>query len=135
MRLTDACNPSFEFVETSLSKLAILFWTMNIVLDTAGHLAFKSAAITDHDIELKRWKIMLSSPMLWCGVACFILQFGVWFALLSLVPLSLAVLIASINIVAVMLAGYFFLSEPLSRRHVTGICLIAVGVAIAGQHL
>lgn len=108
---------------------------MNIVLDTSGHLAFKSAAVTEHEVELQRWKIMLVSPMLWCGILCFILQFGVWFALLSLVPLSFAVLIASINIVAVMLAGRFFLGEPLSRRRVVGMCLIAVGVAMAGQHL
>ena len=118
-----------------MSKLAIFFWLMNIVLDTSGHLAFKSAAVTEHEVEFERWKIMLSSPMLWCGIACFVLQFGVWFALLSLVPLSLAVLIASINIVAVMLAGWLFLGEQLSRHRVVGMCMIAVGVAVAGQHL
>ena len=118
-----------------MSKLAILFWIMNIVLDTSGHLAFKSAAVTEHEIELQRWKTMLSSPMLWSGIACFILQFVVWFALLSLIPLSLAVLIASINIVAVMLAGRIFLGEPLSRHRVIGMSLIAIGVALAGQHL
>lgn len=118
-----------------MSKLAILFWIMNIILDTSGHLAFKSAAVTEHDIELQRWKKMLSSPLLWCGIACFVLQFCVWFALLSLIPLSMAVLIASINIVAVMLAGRLILGERLSRRRVLGMSLIAVGVAIAGQHL
>lgn len=118
-----------------MSKLALMLWVANILLDTAGHLAFKSAAVTQHETELKRWKIMLSSPRLWCGIACFILQFGVWLALLSLVPLSLAVLVASINIVAVMLGGGLFFNERLSRRRMAGMCLIAVGVAIAGQHL
>lgn len=118
-----------------MTKLAILFWIMNIALDTAGHMAFKSAALTEHQIALQRWKMMLSSPMLWGGIACFILQFVVWFALLSLIPLSRAVLVGSINIVTVMLAGRLFHRELLNRHRVVGMCLIAVGVAIAGQHL
>lgn len=117
-----------------MPKLAVLLWVMNIALDTVGHLSFKSAAMADHEVALGRWKLMLASPMLWCGIACFVLQFVVWFALLSLIPLSLAILIASINIVAVMLAGRFIFNEPLSRRRVLGMCLIAIGVAVSGQH-
>ena len=117
-----------------MSNLAIFFWIANILLDTAGHLAFKSAAVTEHDIELQRWKMMLSSPPLWIGIGCFGLEFGVWFALLSLVPLSLAMLIGSINIVVVMLAGRLLFQERLDRLRVTGMWLIAIGVALAGSY-
>src|SRR5437763_4484324 len=41
---------------------------------------------------------------LWIGIACFGLEFAVWFALLSLIPLSQAVLVGSINIVVLMIA-------------------------------
>lgn len=118
-----------------MSKLAAFFWLINILLDTSGHLAFKWTARVEHDGELQRWKSMLRAPAFWLGILCFILQFLVWFALLSLVPLSFAVLIGSINIVTVMLAGRLLFDESLSRRRVVGMCLIAVGVAIAGQHL
>lgn len=115
-----------------MSNLAILFWLLNVLLDTAGHLAFKSAAITEHESELHRWKLMVSSAPFWLGIACFCAEFIVWYALLSLVPLSLAILIGSINIVAVMLAGHVFFRERLDGMRVAGMCLISIGVALAG---
>jgi drug/metabolite transporter (DMT)-like permease len=115
-----------------LSRLAIFFWIANILLDTTGHLAFKFAAVTEHEVELQRWKTMLSSPPLWIGIACFGLEFGVWFALLSLIPLSLAILIGSVNIVVVMLAGRLLFHERLDRMRMTGMWLIAIGMLLAG---
>jgi drug/metabolite transporter (DMT)-like permease len=115
-----------------VSKIAIFFWIANILLDTTGHLAFKRAAAAGHATALQRWRKMLSSPALWIGIVCFGLEFGVWFALLSLVPLSLAVLIGSINIVVVMLAGRLLYHERLDRMRLTGMWLIAVGVVLAG---
>ncbi len=115
-----------------MSGFALLLWFANIVLDTGGHLAFKSAAVTEHDDELHRWKRMLSSLPIWIGIACFGLEFLVWFALVSLVPLSLAMLVGSINIVAVMLAGRLFFQERLDPMRVTGMALIIAGVALSG---
>jgi drug/metabolite transporter (DMT)-like permease len=115
-----------------MSKLAIVLWLLNILLDTAGHLTFKLAASAAQDSGLRRWKCLLSSPSLWVGIACFGLEFGVWFALLSLISLSLAMLIGSINIVMVMLAGRLFFQEQLNRMRITGMLLIAFGVALAG---
>ena len=112
--------------------LAIFFWVLNILLDTVGHLAFKSAAVEQHAIGIQRWKRMLSSAPLWIGIACFGIEFGVWFALLSLIPLSLAMLIGSINIVVVMLAGRLLFQERLDRMRVAGMSLITLGVALAG---
>lgn len=115
-----------------MSKLAVYFWIANVVLDTAGHLAFKSAAVTEHETELRRWQAMLSSPRLWIGIVCFCLEFAIWFVLLSLIPLSQAVLIGSINIVVVMLAGRFFFRETVDGIRAAGMWLIAIGVALAG---
>jgi drug/metabolite transporter (DMT)-like permease len=120
-----------------MSNQALFFWIANIVLDTVGHLALKSAASAHghddlgHD-ELQRWKQMFRSPRLWIGITCFVLEFAVWFALLSLIPLSQAVLIGSINIVVVMLAGRLLFQERLDRLRVAGMSLIAIGVALAG---
>jgi len=115
-----------------MSSQALFFWIANIVLDTAGHLAFKSAASAHDNDELQRWKEMFRSPPLWIGIICFVLEFAVWFALLSLIPLSQAVLIGSINIVVVMLAGRVLFHERLDRLRIAGMTLIAVGVALAG---
>lgn len=115
-----------------MPKLAIALWIANVLLDTTGHLAFKSVAVTDDDVELDRWKRMLSSPRLWIGILCFCMEFAVWFALLSLIPLSQAMLIGSINIVVVMLAGKALFRERLDVTRIAGMTLIAAGVALAG---
>jgi drug/metabolite transporter (DMT)-like permease len=115
-----------------VSFLALFFWLLNVTLDTAGHLAFKAAAITEHETEWRRWRQMLARPVLWLGIFCFVFEFMAWLALLSLVPLSYAVLIGSINIVAVVVAGRVLFDERLDRMRVAGISLITLGVALAG---
>jgi drug/metabolite transporter (DMT)-like permease len=59
-------------------------------------------------------------------------EFLVWIAFLSLIPLSEGVLLGSINIVAIMLAGRFLFGERLTRLRVAGIALVTLGVAIVG---
>lgn len=75
---------------------------------------------------------MLGLPVLWLGIACFVLEFLAWLALLSMVPLSLAMLIGSINVVVLMLAGKLLFRERLDRMRIAGMWLIAFGVALAG---
>ncbi len=115
-----------------MSATAFLFWFLNIVLDTTGHLAFKSAAVAESDNEWQRWGNMFSLPAMWVGVICFGLEFLVWLALLSLIPLSLAMLIGSINVVLVMWAGKLIFGERLDRMRLAGMWLITLGVALAG---
>jgi drug/metabolite transporter (DMT)-like permease len=115
-----------------MSRLAGALWVFNIFLDTIGHLSFKAAASTKATAEQNRWRRMFGSVYLWIGIGCFCLEFAVWFALLSLIPLSQAVLIGSINIVVVMLAGRLLFRERLDPLRLTGMALIAAGVALAG---
>ncbi len=75
---------------------------------------------------------MAARPWLWLGIASYVFEFLVWIAFLSLVPLSEGVLLGSINIVAIMLAGRFLFGERLTRLRVAGIGLVTLGVAIVG---
>jgi drug/metabolite transporter (DMT)-like permease len=109
-----------------MPPLAVALWIANVILDTAGHLAFKAAASGD-------WKARLRSARLWGGIACFCLEFVAWLALLSLIPLSQAVLIGSINIVAVMVAGRIVFHERLDGMRLAAMALIALGVALSGR--
>ncbi|HEU4670954.1 MAG TPA: EamA family transporter [Dyella sp.] len=113
--------------------LTVVLWLANVVLDTGGQLAFKAAAgDPDAGDGLARWKHMAARPWLWLGVGCYVFEFLVWIAFLSLVPLSEGVLLGSINIVAIMVAGRFLFGEKLTRMRVAGILLVSVGVAIVG---
>ena len=119
--------------EGSISTLVAGLWLLNIVLDTGGQLAFKAAAGDKAAGDgLARWKHMASRPWLWLGVASYVIEFLVWIAFLSLIPLSEGVLLGSINIVAIMLAGRFLFGEKLTRLRVAGILLVTLGVAIVG---
>ena len=60
------------------------------------------------------------------------MEFVVWLAMLSLIPLSQAVLIESITIVTVGIGGRLVFRERLDPLRVSGMLLIAVGVALAG---
>lgn len=114
-----------------MPTLTALFWMLNVVFDTAGQLAFKAAATAEGD-GLQHWRAMTSRPWLWLGIICYVAEFVVWLAFLSIVPLSEGVLLGSINIVAIMIAGRILFREKLSRLRVAGILLIALGVTVVG---
>jgi drug/metabolite transporter (DMT)-like permease len=117
----------------SISPLVAVLWLLNVVLDTGGQLAFKAAAGDKAAGDgLARWKHMASRPWLWLGIASYVIEFLVWIAFLSLMPLSEGVLLGSINIVAIMVAGRFLFGEKLTHLRVTGILLVTLGVTIVG---
>lgn len=117
----------------SISPLVLLLWTTNIILDSGGQLALKAAAADPRAGDgLERWRWMCKRPWLWVGIGCYIVEFVMWLAFLSLVPLSNGVLLGSINTVVIMILGRMFFNEQLTPLRVTGIVLISVGVAIVG---
>lgn len=106
----------------------------NAALGTGGQLAFKAAASTPDGVDgLAHWKHMAARPWLWLGVACYAVEFLAWTAFLSLLPLSAGVLLGSINLVVVMLAGRVLFGEKLDALRVAGILLVGLGVALVGS--
>ncbi|BCX50555.1 MULTISPECIES: EamA family transporter [Comamonas] len=120
---------------SDLSPLVVTLWILNVLVDSGGQLAFKAAASEPgHRNGTERWRFMLARPWLWVGIACYVAEFLVWLAFLSLVPLSDGVLLGSINIVAIMILGRVLFREKLAPMRVAGIVLVSVGVAIVGLH-
>ena len=117
-----------------MSNLAIFVWITNIAVDTVGHMAFKSAAVTEHESEWQRWKKMLSSIPLWVGIVCFCLEFVLWLVLLSILPLSSGVLLGTINMVAIMVAGRLLFRELLDPMRMLGMIFIMLGVVLVGAY-
>ena len=122
-------------MDSDLSPLVITLWVLNVLVDSGGQLAFKAAASEPGDRDgMERWRFMLARPWLWVGLACYVAEFLVWLAFLSLVPLSDGVLLGSINIVAIMILGRVLFREKLKPMRVAGIVLVSIGVAIVGLH-
>jgi drug/metabolite transporter (DMT)-like permease len=116
-----------------MTPLATLLWAANLIVDTVGHLAFKAAANRTGDLEgFAHWRALAKGPMMWIGIACFVLESWLWLALLSFVPLSQGVLIGSVNIIGVMIGGRLLFAEKITLARFCGIGLVAIGVALAG---
>lgn len=112
---------------------AVVIWIANVLADTGGRMAFKSVAVGDTEqTQGQRWQRMFRSPILWAGILSFCLEFVLWLALLSLIPLSQAILIGSVNVIAVAIAGRLIFGEKVAPLRMAGIVLIAAGVALAG---
>ncbi|HET8730558.1 MAG TPA: EamA family transporter [Moraxellaceae bacterium] len=116
-----------------MAPLTASLWLANIVLDTGGQLAFKAAAHAADGVPGgSYWARLARARWLWAGISCYVAEFLVWLAFLSLVPLSEGVLLGSINIVAIMLAGRLLFREALTPLRVAGILLVSIGVAFVG---
>lgn len=116
-----------------MSQLTIILWILTVIVDTLGQLAFKAAAASGVGYSgMAHWRFMLKRPWIWIGVSCYVIEFVLWLAFLSLVPLSVGVMLGSINIVAIMIAGRIWFKESLSKWRLIGILLIACGVTIVG---
>ncbi|HUK55761.1 MAG TPA: EamA family transporter [Nitrospiria bacterium] len=116
-----------------MTPTATLIWLGNILFDTAGHLSFKAAATGGEERNgFRRWAVLLSDRWIWMGLAAFVAEFMLWLAFLSLVPLSQAVLVGSVNILAILLGGRLLFGERLTGRRIAGSLLIAAGVVWVG---
>ena len=116
-----------------MSPLVATLWLVNVTLDTGGQLAFKAAASDPNAGDgVARWRHMASRPWLWLGLLAYALHLLSWIAFLSLVELSQGMLLASINIVAIMLGGRLLFREALTPLRIAGIMLVSTGVAIVG---
>lgn len=115
-----------------MSPLVLGAWVLTILIDTIGQLAFKAAASESEHSGLDHWKSMIKRPWLWIGILSYIFEFVAWLAFLSLVPLSDGIMLGSINIVIIMVAGRLFFNEKLSRNRLIGVILISIGVTVVG---
>ncbi len=117
-----------------MSSLAILLWLVNVILDTTGQLSFKKAALQPDSpvVSSHYWVKVFQQRWLWFGILCYVVEFVAWIAFLSLVPLSQAVLLGSINIVVILLAGRYFFAEHLTSTGILGVLLVTCGVVLVG---
>ncbi len=116
-----------------MSPLATIFWLLNLFFDTTGHLSFKAAATVADEVHgVERWLTMARDKWIWIGAIAFAIEFVIWIAFLSLVPLSLGVLMGSVDIIAIMIGGRIFFREKLTPKRIAAAILITAGVALVG---
>ena len=116
-----------------MSPIVISVWFLTILIDTIGQLAFKAAAAENKmHSGFSYWRNLFKRPWLWIGIVCYVFEFVIWLAFLSLVPLSDGVMLGSINIAVILIAGRLFFKEKLTRNRLLGVIFISIGVAVVG---
>lgn len=116
-----------------MTLLMILLWLGNLCCDTIGQIAFKYAAISSKTRKgFSYWVDLLFNYWLWIGIATYGIGFLIWIAFLSYMPLSQAILLASANIITIMICGRILFKEQLTSYRVIGVSLITCGVVLVG---
>jgi drug/metabolite transporter (DMT)-like permease len=116
-----------------MSLFATLLLAAAMLTNTAGQLLFKAASMrADRTGIAAHWRALALSPLLWLGIVIYVVEFFVWLAFISLVPLWQGVMVASFDILIVMLGGRLYFGERITPPRVAAISLIAVGVGLVG---
>lgn len=116
-----------------MSPTAVTVLAANMIFDTGGHIAFKAASSRAAHLDgAAHWRSLLLNPLLCVGLAAFAVEFLLWLALLSLVPLAEGILVGCVNIIGVMVGGALCFGEPITRSRLAAILLIATGVGLVG---
>lgn len=116
-----------------MTAIALLLLAGDIFCVTTRQVAFKAAS---HSASIDRgagyWVRLLRSPLLWIGIVSFVGEALFWLGFISVVPLSTAVMLGTLNIATVMIAGRIFFGDKITPIHAVAIALIAGGVVLVG---
>ncbi|MDX2205433.1 MAG: hypothetical protein NW223_21975 [Hyphomicrobiaceae bacterium] len=115
-----------------MSLFAWLLLTAVLVTNTTGQLLFKAASMRADRDDVSHWRALAADPWLWVALAIYAVEFFLWLAFLSLVPLWQGVMVACIDILLVMLGGRIFFGERITPARMLAIGLIACGVFLVG---
>jgi drug/metabolite transporter (DMT)-like permease len=107
----------------------------SVVCDVVGQVCFKLGVGHDEDASSGRGIAAfalgtLRSPWVLAGLLVYAIEFVVWFAALSLAPLSLAFPFAALSYCGVVVASRYVLHERVSARRWIGTVAVAAGVAL-----
>lgn len=104
-----------------------------VLAEIARELNFKAASL---QAAPDRYALSLASqPLLWCGIAIWVLEVGAWLLVLEHAALAVAFPITTLTYAGTPLAAALVLKEPFSRRQKIGAGLVTLGVfciAISG---
>jgi drug/metabolite transporter (DMT)-like permease len=106
----------------------------SVLSDVAGQVCLKIGVghdqpDTQKNIAAFAWQT-LRSPWVITGLLIYVVEFIVWFAALSLAPLSVAFPFAALSYCGVVIASRYVLHEHVSARRWVGTVAIAAGVAL-----
>lgn len=77
-------------------------------------------------------KGVLAQPLIWLGIALWVIESIAWVLVLQKAPISMAYPLMTATYATVPLVGLLLLRERMSRRQMAGAALIFAGVLLVG---
>jgi undecaprenyl phosphate-alpha-L-ara4N flippase subunit ArnE len=107
-----------------------------VLCDVGGQVCFKLGVGHNRVADQRRSGIggflheLLGSPWVVAGVTIYVVEFTVWFAALTLAPLSVAFPFMALSYCGVVVASRWILNEPVSLRRWMGTVAVVCGVVL-----
>jgi drug/metabolite transporter (DMT)-like permease len=114
-----------------LAPAALGLLAFCILAETVQQLSFKLGADRAGGAE-GFFRGVAVQPLIWLGVALWVVESIAWVLVLQKAPLSLAYPVMTLTYAAVPLAGVVLLKEKMTRRQMAGAYLILGGVICVG---
>jgi drug/metabolite transporter (DMT)-like permease len=114
-----------------LAPAALGLLAFCIVAETVQQLSFKLGADRAGAAD-GFFRGVAVQPLIWLGVALWVVESIAWVLVLQKAPLSLAYPVMTLTYAAVPLAGVVLLKEKMTRRQLAGAYLILGGVICVG---
>jgi drug/metabolite transporter (DMT)-like permease len=122
-----------------MTVLTLLMFAATIALDVIGQMFFKLGLNALDACEERSgalfWRGVAASPLIWFGALSYVLELGLWVAVLSRMPLGIVFPLASLGYCGVLFASRYILGEPMSWRRWSGVAMITAGVALVSLEL
>lgn len=106
--------------------MAIFYWIVLVISDTAGQLLLKIGAVKAASLG---WA---PNYLIFSGYGFYIISFIVWMQILKKVRLFIALAASSVMYIAIAFAAYFLMEEIITVQTILGTVLIASGVFLLG---
>ena len=107
-------------------------WLVLLVLEAGSQLALKAGTIGLAPPSFAgAWVVdVVSRPMLWLGVFCYIGAFATWMLILARLPLGAAFPASALVFVVVLLGSWLVFHEQIAPLQLVGFALILAGVLL-----
>ncbi|GIP45596.1 membrane protein [Paenibacillus sp. J45TS6] len=110
--------------------MAYVVLFLNILLLVSGQIVWKMGLEQQGGIQLSNFVSVLFSPLILLGILFYGLATGLWFIVLSKLPLSVAYPLQSLAYAIGIVAAWYFFGESVPLNRWIGVAVIVIGAAI-----
>ncbi|EEM05830.1 Conserved hypothetical multidrug-efflux transporter [Bacillus pseudomycoides] len=103
-----------------------MLYIFGIILANYSQILLKKATLQEYDSKLREYV----NPYVIIGYSLFVINAGLNVIALKGVPLKQAPVLESLSYVIILVFGWYFLGEKITKRKVIGNIIIIIGIVV-----